>query len=125
MNWIPAGAAGLVVGVATAFAAWRLVRAARDRYRHLLAAVELLGRQATELRREVDRLGERVQTIDHRLERTLGPQVERLARGLDLEQAAERVRRAEGEGRLAPATARRLLEHLLDLGEANAADRPS
>jgi hypothetical protein len=126
MNGVIAGiaAAGLAVG-GLAWLLARLVGAARARYRHLLAAVELLQRQATELRSEVDGLGERLQRIDDRLATSLQPLAQRLGRALEIEQAAEQVRGASGEGSLAPETARRLLFHLALLGDSNVGEDPS
>lgn len=112
-----------VVAVAAAAAVgWMAARGVRDRYRHLLAAVEGAARQVTELRGAVDRLHERVQTVDDRLV-ALEPQVARLERALEIELAAEGVRTAELTGRLAPEAVRALRRHLADLSEAVAASR--
>jgi hypothetical protein len=120
MIWISASAAVLLLaGAGVWLGAWALA-ALRRRYAHLLAAVELLQRQATELRAEIDRLRELALRAEERLAR-LEPEIGRLARGLELEAAAEAVRRAEASERLRAATASHVLAHLCDLGEANAA----
>ena len=106
--WIALAAVGSVLAV----------RLARARYRHLLAAMESLGRQVTELRTEVDRVRGTVERIDDRLATTVAPEVARLGRALAIDRAAARVAWAEAEGRLASETARRLESHLADLGEA-------
>ena len=115
------GLLAVIVVVACA-AAWLAARALRNRYRHLLAAVEGAARQVTELRGAVDSLHERVHTVDDHLA-ALAPQVARLGRALEIEQASERVRTAELTGRLAPEAARALLRHLADLSEAVVAVR--
>ena len=116
----PSVTIGLLAVLAAMLAAavgFVLARQLRDRYRHLLAAIEDAARQVTELRRAVDRLHERVQTVDDRLA-ALEPQVARLAHALEIEQARERVRAAELNGRLAPEAAGALLRHLAELAEA-------
>ena len=115
------GLAALAAVAAVAVAALAL-RVVRDRYRHLLAAIEGTARQVTELRQVVDRVHERVHTTDDRLA-GIEPQVARLARALEIEQASDRVRTAELTGRLAPEAARALLRHLADLSEAVAVSR--
>lgn len=119
----PSVTIGLVTLIAVAAAAGvglLAVRAVRDRYRHLLAAVADVARQVGELRRAVDRTHERVQTGDDRLA-VLEPQVARLGRALEIERASERVRAAEFTGRLAPEAARALLRNLADLADDDAA----
>lgn len=117
----------LLSGLATAAAvaaAWLLARA-RVRYRELLEAVQLVQRQATELRTRLEESRERVERIEERLGRRVEPQLERLGRHLELEAAAAEVGRAEGAGRLAPEVARRLRDHLAALeAEIAAAGRP-
>lgn len=124
MNRNLAGAAALVLSGLGALVAWRLLALVRDRYRHLLAAVEALARQATELRTEVDRVRGRVERIDDRLAASVVPELARLGRALAIDRAAARVAQAEQDGGLAPETARRLQSHLADLGEAILAREP-
>ena len=116
-----------VLGALLAAAAGALIaRRLRDRYRHLLAAIEDVARQVAELRRAVDGLHARVQAVDEHLAAvaaSLEPQVARLGRALEIEQAGERVRAAELNGRLAPEAARSLLRHLADLAELVAVSR--
>jgi hypothetical protein len=114
----------LAAVVVAAAAGWSGLRLVRGRYRHLLAAIEGTGRQLTELRRSVDRLQERVQTVDDRIG-GIEPLVARLGRNLEIERASERVRAAELTGRLTRDSARELLRHLADLGDADSPAAPA
>jgi phage shock protein A len=114
----------LVLGILLAAAAlalgaggWWLARRLRDRYRELLGAVELVQRQATELRTAVEEVRERTEGIEERLASRLEPELARLGRHLEVEEAAEEVRRAAAAGRLDPEVAGRLEGHLATLGE--------
>jgi hypothetical protein len=113
--------------VATAVG-WRLQRGLKSRYRHLLQAIELVQRQATELRTEVDRLrlrveaiGEQVAGIGDRLTRRVEPELGRLTRHLAIEDTAAALRRAEAQGHLPAEAARRVERYLVELDEEVAA----
>jgi hypothetical protein len=111
----------LLLTAAALAAAWWLARRLQRRYRHLLAAVELVQRQATELRSQVDELRLSAERIEAFLAARLAPELERLGRHAEATQAAAAVRRAAESGRLDPAVARQLLDHLADLEEEIAA----
>jgi hypothetical protein len=118
----------LLLAAAALAAAWWLARRFKRRYRQLLAAVELVQRQATELRSQVDETRSRVEETLRSVERLeaflatrLEPELERLGRHAETTQAAAAVRRAAETGRLDPAVARQLLDHLADLDEEIAA----
>jgi hypothetical protein len=116
------GLAAAIAAVVAAVVGWRAARTVRDRYRHLLAAIEGTALQLAELRRAVDRLDERARTLDDRVA-ALEPQVARLGRALEIEQASQSVRSAELTARLAPEPARALLRHLAELADAVAGSR--
>jgi hypothetical protein len=104
---------------------WWLARRVRDRYRELLGAVELVQRQATELRTAVEEVRERTEGVEERLATRVEPELARLGRHLEVEEAAVEVRRAAAAGGLDPEVAGRLEDHLAALGgEIAAGGRP-
>ena len=116
-----AAVAALAAGVG---ALW-LARKAKARYRELLEAVQTVQRQATELHWRVEETRAALMRVEDRLATRVEPELVRLGRHLELEEAASEVERAAATGRLAPEVAARLGDHLAVLGrEIAAGERP-
>jgi hypothetical protein len=111
---LAAGAAGLA-----------LLRRIKVRYRELFEAVQSVQRRIDELAAGLDQARATLARVEERLAVRVEPELLRLGRRLELEAVAGEVRRAEDAGRLAPAVAARLGEHLAALGaEIAAGERP-
>jgi uncharacterized coiled-coil DUF342 family protein len=100
---------------------WALARRLKARYRELLAAVELVQRQATELRQRVDELRQTAESIERSLADRVEPELRRLGSHLEVAEVTGEVRRAAQAGGLDPGVERRLLDHLARLDEEIAA----
>jgi uncharacterized protein HemX len=117
--------AALAALVVLALAGLAVLGWMKRRFGELQAAVEMTQRQLTELRDRQDAIDLGVRRLDDRLAAGVEPELGRLGRALEIEEAAAEVRRAADAGRLDELTADRLLAHLADLGEASAAgERP-
>jgi hypothetical protein len=117
-------AAAAVATVAAAAGVLWLARKAKVRYRELLGAVQTVQRQASELRSGLDETRAIAMRVEDRLAARVEPELTRLGRHLELEDAAAEVRRAAA-GRLAPEVAARLGDHLAALDrEIAGGERP-